>query len=193
MPPVFVKISNNAIRVQLPDVTQCHDFSCGAVCLEGISHYYGICPDEEDAFIKNIRFDHRVGANPGQLMQYAEHLGLRVRAREGMGLDTLRKALSRNHPVLLSIQAYGDRTRQLADYEDSWTDGHWVVGIGYDHKGIFIEDPSMQACRGYLTDQQLLKRWHDIGTHNKRLFQLGIEIWKPRGRNMYARQARLVP
>ena len=59
---------------------------------------------------------------------------------------------------MVALQAYGNRKQQLANYAEGWTDGHWVIAIGYDREGIFFEDPSLQAVRGYLTDEVLIER-----------------------------------
>ena len=87
-----------------------------------------------------------------------------------MTIRQLRNELRMRHPVMLMIQAYGMRPRRrklrpILDYRRDWKDGHWVVAIGYDTHAIFFEDPSMQAVRGYLLDDELQQRWRDTARH----------------------------
>ena len=66
------------------------------------------------------------------------------------------------------------------DRAGQWDDGHWVVAIGYSPTGVFFEDPSLQAVRGFLSYRELLTRWHDTGPHRKHMPFYGLAVWHPR-------------
>jgi predicted double-glycine peptidase len=128
--------------------------------------------------------DPRVGSHPDQIRRLAKKYGLECREYEKMNFAKLRAELRQRHPVLLMIQAWGrqkrrGRMRPRLDYRNDWKDGHWVVAIGYDSEAIFIEDPSLQAVRGYLRDHELDLRWRDTGRHGKHKDHYGIAIWHP--------------
>jgi predicted double-glycine peptidase len=193
LPRQFHDIPSRAIKIPIPDVTQIADYSCGAVSFEGIVHYYGVDYGEEHQLCKDLHTDHRTGTNPEPIIALARHLGFATIARERWTSAQLRRALDEGDPLMLSLQAYGDKKRQLSQYKDSWSDGHWVIAIGYDDEGIFFEDTSLQAVRGYMRDKDLMVRWHDKGAHGKRLYQYAIRFHLPGGKNQYEHVAQLIP
>jgi len=180
----YRSIPPHAIRVPIPDTSQQTDYSCGASCLQGVAKYYGVGPDDEWEFVRELRMDRRVGSHPDQILRLAEKYGLECREYEKMNLGQLKAELRQRHPVLLMIQAWGrhrrrGRMRPRLDYRNDWKDGHWVVAIGYDSEAIFIEDPSLEAVRGYLRDDELDLRWRDTARHGKHKDHYGIAIWHP--------------
>jgi hypothetical protein len=47
-----------------------------------------------------------------------------------------------------------------------WTEGHWVVAIGYDNDDpdntkLIFEDPA-SFFRTWLSEGELIERWHDL-------------------------------
>ena len=180
-------IPPGAIRIPVPDVTQQTDYSCGASCLEAICKYFGVGKSEEWQYVRGLRMDHRVGAHPDQISQLARSYRLRVQPYPKMEFNELRKELDLRHPVMLMIQAYGRQrvgkrrlTRWRRNYTPDWNDGHWVVAIGYDRDGVFFEDPSLEAVRGWLSFEELCSRWHDTGPHGRHLPRYGLAIWHPK-------------
>lgn len=188
-------IPRGAIRVALPDVAQAHDHTCGAAALMTVCKYYGLGPNRERDLVRDLDMDPRVGSHSFQLKRAAEQYGLRTAERQPMSLARLKFHLNQRQPVLLMIQAGGDAHRAgvTKNYANEWRDGHWVVAIGYDRSGVFLEDPSMEGVRGYLTYEELLKRWHDVGPRGKRLYQYGLVVWRPRARHpAYSKRARIL-
>ncbi len=75
-----------------------------------------------------------------------------------------------------------------------WGEGHWVVAIGYDRAGMYFEDPSLAAIRGFLPYAGLEERWHDTGPRNRRMEHYGLAVWKSRMlRPAYLMRARRIP
>lgn len=174
-----VGIPAGAIKVDLPDSRQETGYSCGASCLLAVARYYGKAfTADEDFFVKTIRVDPRIGSHPNQIEAAAKRLGLKTEYADGMDDADLRSHLDKGRPVLIAIQAYGSGSdKRKLDYSDKWGDGHWVVAIGYDDGGIFFEDPSMNAVRGYLSSAELASRWHDVSNNGKRKAGIGLALW----------------
>lgn len=192
--PKYHPIPDHAIRIPVPDTIQQEDYSCGASALQAVCRYYGAGElEEEHEFVAALGMDKRIGSHPFQLKRLAERLGLRTREFYGMTLEQLRTCLRKRQPVLLMIQAWGEekgRSGFRRSYEGIWIDGHWVVAIGYDRTGVFFEDPSLQAIRGYLSNEELETRWHDVGPHRIHLDHYGLAVWSPlRGAGAYLKRA----
>lgn len=171
------RIPRGAIRVELPNVVQRQDYTCGAAAVLAIATYYGAEVTEAE-LVDVMAFDRR-GSDPAHLHAAAAHCGLRVQEVQPMSDAQLRACLDRARPVILMLQAWGDR----ASYVDHWTDGHWVVAIGYDRRGVYFEDPMLECVRGYLPYAELGARWHDLaGPDDARVERYGLAMWRPRSR-----------
>ena len=85
----------------------------------------------------------------------------------------LRKAIDAGHPTLIALQAYRN-DEIIAPYKDLWTEGHWVVNIGYEDDRLIFEDPA-SFHRTWLRDGELCERWHDtMATGNEEDSRLGL-------------------
>lgn len=51
------------------------------------------------------------------------------------------------------------------EWKNDWTDGHYVVAIGYDRGKIYFEDPYAYE-RTFLSFRELNDRWHDVAGGN---------------------------
>jgi len=183
MPKKYYPIPRKAIRVFLPDTMQKKNYSCGAAAIMSISRYFGRGPEYEEDFIELLKkkgMKPRIGAHPYQLAKLARDLGLEIEEHEHMTLGQLRSCLKNGRPVLMMLQAYGENERgqPLTSYKQVWKEGHWVVAVGYDREGVFFEDPSLEAIRGYIPNKELRDRWHDIGPKDEHVERYGMEIWR---------------
>ena len=193
----YQRFLKGAIRIPLPDTTQQEDYSCGAACLQAVCKYFGVGPEDEWEYVEALRMDKKVGSHPFQIVRAARRYGLRFREKLGMSLADLKGLLRRRIPVLLMIQAWGERKYgggYLRSYRGVWDQGHWVVAVGYDRSGVYFEDPSLQAVRGFLTFEELEERWHDVGPHNRHMDHYGLALWKPgKGKSAYESRAQRIP
>lgn len=180
---IYQSISKGAIKIQLPDTRQGEDYSCGASGLQAICGYFGVGPTEEIDYIKALKMNKNVGSHPYQIKRAARKYGLKYKAIKGMNYRQLRKFLDTKIPVLMMLQAWRENQNEES-YEKDWSSGHWVVAIGYDKCGIFFEDPSLAAIRGYISFEDLNLRWHDTGPLRKKLYKYGLAIWKPELKNI---------
>lgn len=181
------RIPRDAIRVDLPNVVQQRDHTCGAACIVALLAYYGIGTASEADVVAVMGFDER-GSDPAHLVAAAARYGLRHEEYRPMSNRELRDCLDRRRPVVMMLQAWGER----ASYVDHWTDGHWVVAIGYDRRGVYFEDPSIECMRGFLAYDELDERWHDVdGPDDAHVERYGLALWLPRVRSSaHARRAR---
>ena len=170
-------------------MTQQTDATCGAAALQAICGYYGVGPEEERRFAKDLGMDPRTGSHPHQLARAARRYGLSVEEHQPMPAAALRRALDRRRPVLMMLQAWADHS---GDYASDWKHGHWVVAIGYDRRGVYFEDPVLELVRGYLGHAELDARWHDVGPRGVRLERYGMVLWKPGRRAEHLRRARRI-
>jgi predicted double-glycine peptidase len=190
----YRRIPKAAIKIPLPDTIQQNDFSCGASALQAVCAYYGVGPEEEWEYVRDLKMDVRVGSHPFQIKRAAKRYGLRVIEHQPMTIAQLKRYLDRGKPVLMMIQAWSDDVRKRSSpkyYKNRWIDGHWVVAVGYDSTGLFFEDPSLEAVRGYLSYADLEDRWHDTGPRRLPLSKYGMVVWKPGAKKpAYATRAR---
>lgn len=182
-----MRIPRGAIKVELPGVTQRTDSTCGAAALQAICGYYGVGPDEESRFVKDLAMDGRIGSHPYQIARAARRYGLTIEEHQPMAAATLRRNLDRRRPVLIMLQAWG---RAGQSYARVWKHGHWVVAIGHDRAGVYFEDPVLEIARGFLRHAELDERWHDVGPRGVRLERYGMVLWKPGAAAAHLRTAR---
>lgn len=175
-PKMYRNLPNSrVIKIPLPDVRQSTSFSCGAAVLHAICKYYGVGPDEEEDFIKELGTDPDNGTSPEEIIKGAKKYGLRVIKRHPMCIKSLKCFIDSGKPVILNIQAWGNK-RKYANDES----GHYVTAIGYDGKGVYFHDPSISGMRGFLDYDKLEERWHDSDNKGRSTERLGIVVWRNR-------------
>jgi predicted double-glycine peptidase len=184
-------IPDGAIKIDLPNATQVTDYTCGASALLAVCAYFGVGPEDEPEFVHDMGMG-RGGADPIHITTAAARYGLRILECRPMSDRQLIACLDSRWPVVMMMQAWP--VRRPRSYRRRWTDGHWVVAIGYDSRGIYFEDPSIHGARGFLTYADLRDRWHDIeGRGKERVHRLGIALWKDGvDESVYLRRARVI-
>ena len=185
------RIPPGAIRIDLPNTTQLEGYTCGPSALLAVCAYFGVGPDEEWEIEADMGIG-RAGTDPAHLVTTARRYGLRVAEHRGMTDAQLRACLDRRRPVILMLQAWAEPPPR--SYRDRWRDGHWVVAIGHDRAGLYVEDPAIHAARGFLTWRELDARWHDIeGPRRVHVERYGAAMWRPGARgSAYQHLARVI-
>ena len=149
--------NGTTILLQVPDVRQSTNYSCGVACFQAVMRYWGGEDLREDQLIEFLNTTYE-GADPEDLMQGAEKKGFRVEIRENLTLDDLKKSIEEGIPVIVGAQAWKEEN-QSWETDDS---GHYMVVIGVDNKNVYLEDPSILGSRGYIPRDEFIKRWHDL-------------------------------
>jgi ABC-type bacteriocin/lantibiotic exporter with double-glycine peptidase domain len=165
-----------AVKVDVPRVVQCEEHTCGAAALLAICRHYGLGPDDEATIVRDMELP-KGGADPVHLVRAIRAYGLSYEEHRGMTPDVLRATLDAARPVMLALQAWGE--------------GHWVVAIGYDKRGVHVEDPWLPGdVRGFFGWRALANRWHDVEGHPPRpLVHYGLAVWASPRRSTSARRA----
>jgi predicted double-glycine peptidase len=167
-------IQKTAIKVRLPGCQQRKDYTCGAAAVLSVCSYYGIGPRREATIERDMKMN-RSGSDPAHLIRALDRYGLAHKAYQPMTDVELRTSLDARHPVILMLQAWA--SPRPVSYRDHWTDGHWVIAIGYTREGVVFADPYLDRARGYLSFTELDERWHDLeGPRNRRVERYGLAI-----------------
>jgi predicted double-glycine peptidase len=165
--------------IELPNVVQGTDYTCGAAALLSICSYYGVGPTAERAVVDDMGFT-EAGSDPAHVVRAATRYGLHVREYRPMTDRQLARCLDRGRPVVLMLQAW-PATPPLTGFANVWDSGHWVVAVGHDVRGVYFADPSLAGARGFLAHAELDERWHDIeGDDAHHVHRYGVEIWRQR-------------
>lgn len=96
----------------------------------------------------------------------------KVDVKEYMTIAELKGYIDRDIPVILMIQAWA---RNKNEYK-GWSEGHYTVCIGYTKDELLFADPSLYDI-GYIPNNKLLERWHDLDIGEKKYYQLGIAVY----------------
>jgi uncharacterized protein len=70
-------------------------------------------------------------------------------------------ALAKKFPVILDIQAWPESSSGRIRWDTDWEDGHYVIALGLDNTNLYVEDPSLLGCRGFIPLKEFESRWHD--------------------------------
>jgi predicted double-glycine peptidase len=141
--------------LDFPELRQTYDYDCGACALQAVLAYYGI-ERFEGELIKSAKTSKTTGTTIPNLLRLLKASKLKYDSRS-MSPAEAREYIVQGIPVILLLQAWSDKKKK--DYSSSMRDGHYVVAIGFDDARIIFEDPYVLK-RTFLTDQELIKRWH---------------------------------
>jgi uncharacterized protein len=170
--------NGTTLLLQVPDIRQSTDYSCGVSCFQAVMRYWGSEDLREDQYIKLLNIT-REGADPDDLVRGAEKMGFRAEIRENLTLNDLKKSIENGVPVIVACQAWKYENQSWEDEES----GHYMVVIGLDNKNVYLEDPSMLGSRGYIPHKEFIRRWHDYKYESplkdkvRRLIRTGIFIY----------------
>lgn len=158
--------------IDFPSYRQTFRFDCGAEALHSVLAYYGIDTDEIN-IIKLAGTNEDTGTPLHGMEKVARHFGLECMFKT-MTVEEIRKHIDEGLPVILLLQAWP--TRKIKDWRRTWKDGHYVVAIGYDREKIYFDDPGY-CMRTFLSNKELMERWHDFDSEEgKKHEDLGIII-----------------
>ncbi|MBY0359705.1 MAG: C39 family peptidase [Candidatus Obscuribacterales bacterium] len=182
------KIPAGAIKINLRNVQQNDNFSCGPGSAMAVFAWCGVGPETLNEYRKALKTTSDHGTPSQEIVRYALALGLDATVHNGMTRAQLKQYLDEATPVILSFQAYAADSKV---YDDSAIndDGHYAVAIGYDADDFFyFMDPSICGKPGFLSWEDLNKRWHDREASNELSHHLGLVIKPKHPRTELARK-----
>jgi len=140
-------------------------------CVQTILAYYGL--DYTDYELeKNLNVSKKNGTEIKSIIKFFRNRKYKVDSGK-YTFEKIKKYINKNIPVIILIQAW---KKDNDDYKNTNNWGHYVVVCGYNSKGFIIEDPAIFG-RGFLSYQQLKKRWHGYDDNNKIVQNTGIAIY----------------
>ena len=160
--------------LSIPSIRQTTDYTCGAAALLSVLRYYGLYSGGELDLAKELNTNKEWGTDPADIIKIAKKYCLRTTEHRHMTIKELLSVASEGIPVIVAYQAWSDSD---LDWSECWEDGHYSVVIGCDDNNIYFEDPSLEVGEvGYISKDEFLDRWHDIGSDYEPLYQYGISL-----------------
>ncbi|SFR67406.1 C39 family peptidase [Anaeromicropila populeti] len=149
-------ISKDICMIHVPLCRQGTAYTCGVAAVQSVLGYY--CIDyRQDILEENLKSNPQRGTKVEEIIKFAESINATGELLLNLKIDCIKEYLSLNLPVILMIQAWGEKE----SYEQTWEDGHYVVACGYDKYNIICMDPSILGNYTYISNEKLLSCWHD--------------------------------
>lgn len=179
------RVNSPSFIVELPDIRQQDDFSCGACASASVGRYFGVGPDNVDDWKKALGTSEKTSTLPRSIVSYLGSLGLEISAKHNMTVDDLRMSVQSDRPVIVPLQEYGIPSKQA-----SYLYGHYVVVVGVQTGYIIVQDPSYDnvlygqgtdAAPGkmLIREDKWLEVWHDRDVEGNRYVRFGISVGIP--------------
>ena len=111
--------------------------------------------------MKSLGTTDELGTDPESILRVARSYRLSVRMQEGATVQEISAALAKKLPVILDIQAWPESSSAGVRWDTDWEDGHYVIALGLDGTNLYVEDPSLLECRGFIPLKEFELRWHD--------------------------------
>lgn len=166
-----ISLSEIEHLIRVPQIRQADGYGCGVACLQSVLYFYGKELDYE-TIKKAVKASPENGTDHRNIIKFVQTLGLKVEVRKGMTTFELQDLIDQEKPVILILQAWADRGKNVAQ---GWDSGHYAVGIGYDSNNIYMMDPSTLGHYAFIPIEEFVSRWHDKDG-NIRLVHAGIII-----------------
>jgi HK97 family phage portal protein len=170
--------------LDLPDIRQQDDYSCGAAAAMAVGQYFGVGPDTLEEWKAALSTTEQKSTRPFAIVQYLTELGLVVTAGGDLTIEDLKACWRAGQPVICPIQEYGIPSKQA-----SFLYGHYVVVIGAALGHIFVADSSIDNVlegqdsdqapgRSLISEEDWLRVWHDQDIDGKQYIRFGIAVGK---------------
>jgi len=168
--------------LKLNDTRQISDYDCGASALQTVFAYYDVDTVAKE-LMNELGTNEKEGTSIIKMIEVAKGYGFNVKYGS-MDYDVLKKAVSKGFPVIVLVQAWAEKYITLEDWKETWSEGHYVVVIGFEDDIVIFEDPS-SFKRTWMTKEEFLNRWHDED-YGTKLYNWGMILYgkKPRKTNL---------
>lgn len=154
-----------------PFVRQTFDYDCGSAATQMVLFYYGH-DVREDEIMKLVGTTERRGTSIHGIKKALRRYKLKT--KDGtMTIGRLKTYINHKVPVIIIMQAWTKKKR--VDWARDWTDGHFVIPIGYDKAEIYFADPASRL-RTHLSFKEFENRWHDRNIKGGRYIHYGIVV-----------------
>lgn len=172
--PDMPEITEHILKhfVPVPLCFQENAYSCGVACVQSILACYGIIY-RQDVLSEMLNQKPLLGTDYQAIINFMEMLGFQASLAIDMNIDLIKTLIdSRTAPVLM-LQAWKEDS---VDYSFDWRDSHYTIACGYDEDRIIFMDPWTLAYYTYISNAELLKRWHGIDQTGNHYYHTGLII-----------------
>ena len=165
-----------------PTVTQKTRDDCGAAIVSSILRKHNI-KHQYTRLCKELNVSNATGTEEADIVNFLNAKGFRVWMTYDMTVDSLMNFIDTEIPVVLIIQAWS-RSKREDKYESFANYGHYVLAIGHDDNRVIFMDSGLPfGSYGYLTKEELEKRWYYV-SEDKRRLRVGIVVEPPKKNNL---------
>ncbi|MBI4803429.1 MAG: C39 family peptidase, partial [Elusimicrobia bacterium] len=128
----------NALPV--PIVRQSNNYTCGTAALLAVLYYWQVYDGNESGLLSVTDTTAAEGTPPKGIVKGAQKYGLAAYYKEMVTIDGLRTALGGGETVILDIQAWPDKPKEMP-WVQRREDGHYVVLTAMDVEYAYFMDP----------------------------------------------------
>jgi ABC-type bacteriocin/lantibiotic exporter with double-glycine peptidase domain len=165
-----------------PTVTQRTRDDCGAAIVSSILRKHNI-KHQYTRLCRELNVSNKSGTEEKDMVTFLNGKGFRAWMTYDMTIDSLVNFIDSEIPVILIIQAWS-RSKREDKYESFANYGHYVLAIGHDDDRVIFMDSGLPfGSYGYLTKEELEKRWYYVSDDNRRL-RVGIVVEPPQKNNL---------
>lgn len=158
--------------IKVPLCFQENEYTCGVACVQSMLAGYGIIY-RQDVLSEMLKEKPLYGTDYENMISFFEMLGFQAAFHSNMSIDYIKELLDDRITPILMIQAWKDDD---IDYSYDWRDSHYVIACGYDENRILFMDPWTLGCYTFITNNELLKRWHTTDPSGNHYHNTGLII-----------------
>lgn len=158
--------------IKVPLSHQETPYTCGVACVQSILASYGIIYTQ-DVLSEMLKQKPIYGTDYKNIISFMEMLGFQAYFHLDMNLDFLKELIKNGDIPLLILQAWKDNE---IDYSYDWNNSHYVIACGYDENQIMFMDPWTLGNYTFLSNNELMKRWHTIDQSGNHYYNSGLII-----------------
>jgi hypothetical protein len=174
--------------LDVPDVRQPDHWSCGAAAAMSVGRYFGVGPDDIEAWKKAVGTTGEKSTSAKAIETYLTRLGLQVTAAPNQTITDLSRSIAAGRPVICPAQDYGG--------------GHWLRVIGMLPGYVICQDSSIENVENVpggsvpkgeakgtgniaapgkvlIRWKDWLANWRDKGADETVYLRFGISVGKP--------------
>lgn len=158
--------------IKVPLCLQETPYTCGVACVQSILAGFGIIC-HQDYLSEMLKQKPIYGTDYKNIIIFLEMLGFQVSYHTEMTIETLKEYINDGITPLLILQAWKD---DEIDYTYDWKDSHYVIACGHDEKAIIFMDPWTLGHYTYISNSELMKRWHALDSSFHHHYYSGLII-----------------
>ncbi|HWT26418.1 MAG TPA: cysteine peptidase family C39 domain-containing protein [Mobilitalea sp.] len=158
--------------IPVPLCFQETEYTCGVACVQSILAYYGIVY-KQDVLAEMLKQKPIYGTEYHNILSFMQMLGFQASFHIDMTIDLVKSCTDYGITPILMIQAWKD---DPIDYTADWRDSHYAIACGYDENRIIFMDPYTLGNYTYISNEELLKRWHLVDPNGYHYYFTGLII-----------------